>query len=82
MSCACDLCERNNTVADALARLPVSERDFWAGIYEDLSTAEMDRDWANAIIDGSWPDADEVIERARDRITLTPLGESLTGGAK
>ena len=67
MSCACKLCQRNAEVEQRLAKLPASERDYWEGIYELLLHVEMDLNHHQALVDGSWPDADLVIQGIRER---------------
>jgi len=65
MACNCELCQRDQTFTERLARVPEAERGYWEGIYTSLLHAEMDRDVNAAVIDGSWPDADDWIKRAR-----------------
>lgn len=63
--CHCALCQRNRAAAARLATLTSEQREFWSGIYDLLLHAEMDLDVAHAVIDGSWPGADEWIARKR-----------------
>lgn len=49
-----------------MQNIPEADRDWWEHIYEQLLHTELDRDWALSIIEGSWPDADEIIKNQRE----------------
>lgn len=53
---------------EKLHELPEDKRAFFENIYSLLTDIEMDRDFNNAIIDGSWPDADRIILRRRQKL--------------
>ena len=69
MSCNCRICQRHKEFIKHLVSIgDVGLNDavvFFEGIYEDLAHTEMDRDVKKAVINGSWPSADEQIEFAR-----------------
>lgn len=69
MTCECDVCKRAIEFRRRLELIPDAEREYWSGIFMDLEGAELDRDVNRAVIDGSWPDADKIIEGARAKIT-------------
>ena len=82
MSCDCGICKRQAEFVRRLELIPECEREYWEWIYSELESAEMDADWANAVIDGSWVDADEVIERARSKVSLTEAGRAMLRDAQ
>ena len=72
MTCQCDICKRSRHVRRELAggskrRL----RDLVEKLYNQLEGAEMELNYSQAILDGSWPTAVETLEqslaRARER---------------
>ena len=65
--CNCKICHRHREFIRHLVSIGNDDAVvFFEGIYEDLTHAEMDRDVNQAIINGSWPSADERIEFARN----------------
>ena len=60
-----ELCTRSIQVRAALDKIPESERAFWTDIYNHLCNVECDRDYYKAIVDGSWPSADEILSNYR-----------------
>jgi hypothetical protein len=65
--CHCSLCIRTREFREALEKLPASDRMFWTDIYSHLFHAEADRDYYKAIVEGSWPNADEIISKHRTK---------------
>jgi len=65
MVCACKLCIRSKEFQAALEKIPEQERKFWTNLYDDLNNVEQDRDYYKVVVDGSWPNADEVIAHHR-----------------
>lgn len=68
--CECNVCKYSRKVAEKLELIPEDQRAFWEEMYDILIHAELDRDHYRAVIDGSWPDADEFIQRVRTHRTL------------
>ena len=48
-------------------QLPEEQRGFFESLYEDLMEKEMDLDYKRAILDGSWPQSVEILEKALAR---------------
>lgn len=83
MACECDLCVRNRKTDENLAKIEDPEvRAFWENIYDALNDAEMSRDVAEAIIEGSWPSADEIIKERRDHVAAILVHEGQTSANK
>ena len=61
----CPVCQRTRKFREALERVPEKDKEFWSDIFSTLFHAESDRDYYHAIVEGSWPNADEVIARHR-----------------
>lgn len=64
--CECELCVRTKKFRASLEKIPESERAFWTDLYDHLFHVEVDRDYYKSIVEGSWPNADEVISNYRD----------------
>ena len=67
MSCNCEVCQYSRKVQENLEGLPEDKRKFFEDMYEILVHVEMDRDWYKCIIEGVWPNADDIIQRSRER---------------
>lgn len=67
MNCTCRVCERHRSIVAHLANIPETERPFFEDLVSELEHAEMDRDHLQAILDGSWPNAEEVLAGYRLR---------------
>lgn len=69
MTCNCHSCKRSRKVKTLLDTMRlkglVKEAEFVSELYDELSSLELDLDAANAIIDGTWPTADEWIAHKR-----------------
>lgn len=66
--CDCKVCAREREVRAQLELLPAPQRSFFEGLYDDLTHAELDRDYYHAVLDGSWPSADEVLKSMRAKL--------------
>lgn len=65
MACVCKICVRGKEFQEKLALIPEEHRKYFEEIYDQLNDVENSLDHANAIIDGSWPDADSIIMHTR-----------------
>lgn len=65
MACECNVCKYSRKVRHQLEQLAPEQREFFEGMYDTLINIEFDRDYSDAVIDGSWPEADEVIAKRR-----------------
>lgn len=73
--CECRICERHEKYSRQMTNLQKKIQDpeieeaieFFENIYNDLNNVELDNDVNKAIIEGSWPTADENIKWARIR---------------
>ena len=52
-----------------LLQLDEDQRQFFEQMYESLIETQYDLDYYKAIVDGSWPMADEIIARKRRKET-------------
>lgn len=62
--CDCKVCKYGRLVEDNLADLPSPQKEFFEDMYERLCSTENDLDVCNAILDGSWPNADSILRHA------------------
>lgn len=65
MTCQCDFCKRSRRIA--LARIGLSDeaKQLIDDLHNELVHAELDRDVHKAVIEGTWPGADEIIKHTR-----------------
>jgi hypothetical protein len=68
--CECKICKRSKKIVDLLSRLKKDDQDFLMALADELDHAEMERDYMASIVDGSWPNADDVIERERKALNV------------
>jgi hypothetical protein len=66
-TCNCAICQRSQQFQEALKLVPETDKQFWKDLFSLLYDVEMDRDYYRAIVDGSWPNADEVIHQRRTK---------------
>ena len=68
-SCNCRICEQSREFYKHMDILKAARlgafAEFFEDIYSELAHVQMDNAVNKAIIDGSWPDADQIIETAR-----------------
>jgi len=65
MDCQCRICIRHRKFQEWRKQLPDEAKAFADELYCSLNTIEDDLDYATAVINGSWPTADEVILNKR-----------------
>lgn len=81
--CDCPVCVRAKKIAEQIALCKQAGLDDAAKLLDelhmDVTGAEMDRDVNRAIIDGSWPTADEQILAIRQtsELRLGPYDKTL-----
>jgi hypothetical protein len=64
--CDCEVCKQNRSVQKNLNNIEDKDlRKFFAGLYESHIEVEQDRDRYKAIINGTWPRADEILTDMR-----------------
>ena len=65
MLCECPRCLDSREFAARLAELPEHQRAYFAAQRENYALQGADLDHANAVIEGSWPSADDIIAGSR-----------------
>lgn len=65
MMCQCEICVRSRSFNDRIELIPIEHQEYFRAMYDQLLEAEMDRDYHKVIVDGTWPNADEVIKHIR-----------------
>jgi hypothetical protein len=66
--CQCDVCNYSRMVNEYIQKLEdPDDREFFLNMYDMLIHSEMDRDYYKAIVDGQWPNADELIQKRRNK---------------
>jgi hypothetical protein len=61
--CECDLCTYGRKVREQLALIPEPQREFFKDMHLQLFDAEAELNYYQAIADGSWPQAEEILTR-------------------
>ena len=67
MICKCHICERYRGITGWIIPLPLPTRTHAEKLLSDLINTEEDRDYYRCLVDGSWPKADEIIQRIREK---------------
>ena len=64
--CECEVCYFSRLVNEQIQKLEDPEaQNFFLNLYDMVVHAEMDRDYYKAIVEGVWPNADEIIAKHR-----------------
>jgi hypothetical protein len=75
--CDCNLCQRDAAFRVQVEQLPMEQRAYFESMYEQLQNVEMDLSYCCAVMDGSWPNADEVLQHMRTGRTAKPTAGAL-----
>ena len=66
--CECDVCHFSRLVNAQIQKLEDEDaQNFFLNMYDMLIHTEFDRDYYKAIIDGTWPEADKMIMKYRNK---------------
>ena len=66
--CQCQVCCFSRFVTKQLEKIDdETTRLFFRNLYDLYIEAEMDKDYYKAIVDGQWPNADELIQKRRNK---------------
>lgn len=66
--CQCQVCYFSRLVNAEIQKLEDPDaQNFFLNLYDMLIHSEMDKDFYKAIVEGDWPDADDLIKRRRER---------------
>jgi hypothetical protein len=68
MGCACNLCKRSSEFFNRIASLPANMQEYLRAVFDTMLDLEFSDDYYRAVFDGSWPDAETVLEQALTRI--------------
>lgn len=68
--CQCQVCCFSRFVGKQLEKIEdENAKLFFQNLYDLYIETEMDRDYYKAIIDGHWPQADEIIKNRREKLS-------------
>lgn len=68
--CECRLCQLALRIESTIAGREVEPmKEMLLEVYSLYMSTLLDENWASAVIDGSWPNADEIIAHARKKRT-------------
>jgi hypothetical protein len=76
--CHCPVCQDSARFQSELIKLPAERQGVFRDLYDNLLEKEMDVEYHRAVLDGSWPAADEIIAKfhgqpaSAARLTLVP----------
>lgn len=70
--CDCKHCEMSRRIADVYDSLPETVQDIIDDLWLEWEHDSMEHGYYKAVVEGVWPNADEIIENARrSKIVLT-----------
>lgn len=67
-ACTCAVCVRHNAMLKHMETMTEAQKVFFMEMYEDLVQAENDAAHTSAILQGSWPNAEEILEACLERL--------------
>lgn len=68
-SCACEICQHMRAFEIHMQEITNPEAaEFFKALYNRFIDSEFDLDYYKAIFNGSWPDAEEILQQALDKI--------------
>jgi hypothetical protein len=65
--CKCDVCQDSRRFQAELEKLPSEQQPVFQVLYDILLDNAMDLEHARAVLDGSWPSAEETLEMFRHK---------------
>ncbi len=74
MACNCKICVQGREFRRIVSQLPPLDQEWMDEFYEEYCNSGLDANVNEAIIDGTWPNADEIIKFAREK-SLKERGE-------
>lgn len=63
--CNCAVCSYYERVKSAIDALPTEHQEFFNIMYDDYVHLQSKYNHQRAVIDGSWPNADQIIKHKR-----------------
>jgi hypothetical protein len=75
MTCRCKVCLYYEEFSSRIDLLPVEHQDFFYQMYDKLCYREDEVAQCRAIIEGTWPNADEIIKRKREKHAVHSSGK-------
>lgn len=64
MTCNCKICVDGREYERIIAQLPTSDREWMEQYYEQCCNEGLDAGVNQAILDGTWPSAVEILEHS------------------
>ena len=62
--CDCNLCKENRLIEYHIEKIPEEQKNFFEGFIERHYDDALSAEYNKAILDGSWPNAVEILEDA------------------
>jgi len=75
MTCRCKVCLYYEEFSSRIDLLPVEHQDFFHQMYDNTVHLQSKFNHLRAIIEGSWPNADEIIKRKREKYAVHSSGK-------
>ena len=66
--CDCPVCTRIRKVSDIARDLNYADKEVITNLLGDYLSADEDNSYYHCILNGSWPNAEQILERALKRI--------------
>ena len=76
MVCNCEVCRRSRSFDERVDAVPIEHQQYFRDLYDSLLEIEMSRDYYKVIVDGTWPNADEVIKHIRAKRQKNDVNQS------
>ena len=75
MTCHCKVCLYYEELMSRVIELPVEHREFFLKMYEDMTHLQFKYNGQRDLINGTRPNADEIIKQKREKYALHSSGK-------
>lgn len=80
--CNCKTCAEHREFRAKVAELPAEQRPYFEALYEELHNVRADKNYADVLIDGSWPTADKIITFRREQLAVKLAERAISAAAR
>ena len=68
--CKCQTCVEGREFTRIIAQLPQSDKEWMENFRETQLNEQLDANVNECIINGTWPNSDEIIKSQRDKLII------------
>lgn len=68
MPCNCNVCVTEHQFFSIIAKLSLEDREWMETFYDNYCNEGMNANVNQCVIDGTWPNADDIIKNRREKL--------------